>query len=104
MDGYSMEQILNIGLIDSLQRVLFRHHFAVQQRNTNQIRQAVVSFFFRAHESLISLVSSTNDVVSDIEGLNVDMLYLYRIEPLLCPQLQAAFDSCLGVNFRIVFL
>src|SRR5690348_7171353 len=92
MDRDLIQQFLNIAAVDSLGRVLLGHHLPVKQRNANQVREAMVCFLLRTHQSLVSLISSSDNVVSDIEGLRVNLLYLRGSQFLLPSQLQSTLN------------
>src|SRR5580765_7115157 len=104
MDRHLMQQFLDIAAVDSFRRILLGHHLPVQQRNANQVREAVVCLLLRGYQSLVSLIPSSDNVVSDFEGFEVDLLYLRGSKFLPPSQLQGTLNRRLRVNFRVVFL
>ena len=49
-----------------------RHHLAVQQRYCEHVGQAVIGFFFCAHNRFVSFFTATDDLVRDIKDLHLD--------------------------------
>ena len=92
MDRHVIQQFLDIAAVDSFRRILLGHHLPVQQRNANQVREAVVCLLLRGHQSLVSLFPSPNDVVGHIERFHVNLLYLRRSEFIFPPQLHGALN------------
>src|SRR5437762_518745 len=76
-------QLLDVRTANAIGKVLLRHELAVKYGYRDHVRQAVVRFLFGTYSSLFAFLAAADNVVSDVEGLEFNLIDLSGLEVLL---------------------
>src|SRR5580700_11144715 len=80
------------------------HHVAIQQRDSEQVRQAVIRLFLGADEFVHAVEAAAGEVVSELENLSLNGNHLPGIDLVLRSEFDHAMHGRLRVDHRVVFL
>src|SRR5439155_11107379 len=76
----------------------------VERRDREQVRELVVVLLVCPDLRFCALLASTDNVVGDLEGLQLDSLDLGRVERVRLTQLEHRLERRLGVDLGVVAL
>jgi hypothetical protein len=94
-----IEQLLHIVALNSVGKILFRHHVSIQDCHRKKIRQAMVGLFLCTHKLLGAFLAAADDIVCDIEDSDVNLFDLSCRESMFPHHLKDSLDGGLRVDF-----
>src|SRR5690606_24959756 len=98
------QKLLHVAIRNALRLVLNRPHGAIQSSHGKEVRKRVIGLLSCLHERFVALFAASDDLEGDVEGIDLDALYLASVEAVRGSQLEHGFDGGLSVDLGVVAL
>ena len=93
------QQILNVLCRDPLWSILRRRQFAIAERRSDHIGQAVIGLFHAEDRFFIVFFAAANDAIGNIENIDVHPLDVLALQIVLALEIEDSLNRRLGCTF-----